>query len=65
MSIETIKKLIDGTLIDPDGDGERTLSVPTRNVVIENSLSGAEAELVQALDLEPLWRSSVIPILMP
>ena len=53
MSIETIKKLIDGTLIDPDGDGERTLSVPTRNVVIENSLSGAEAELVQALDLEP------------
>ncbi len=52
MSIYTINKLIDGTLTDPDGDGKKTLSVPTQSVIIENSLNGIEAEIVQALDLE-------------
>jgi len=52
MSMDTIKRLVNGTLVDPDGDGERTLSVPTRSVIIANSLKGDEAAVVRALNFE-------------
>ena len=45
MSLETIAKLVNGTLVDPDGDGRATLSVPTRSVVIADSLKAMEAEI--------------------
>lgn len=49
----TLDRLIAGKLPDPDGDGRALLAVPTRSVVIADSLAGSEAELVKALDLEP------------
>lgn len=52
MSLDTIAKLVNGTLVDPDGDGRATLTVPTRSVVIADSLMGIEAESVAALDFE-------------
>ncbi|MGI9413772.1 MAG: iron-containing alcohol dehydrogenase, partial [Hyphomicrobiales bacterium] len=51
MSMDTITRLVDGTLPDPDGGGP--LAVPTRRVVIADSLSGYEAEPIWELDLEP------------
>ena len=51
MSMDTITRLVDGTLPDPDG-GE-PLSVPTRRVVIADSLAGYEAEPIWDLDFEP------------
>lgn len=53
MKTDTIARLVNGTLIDPDGDGKTMLSVPTRSVVIADSLKGMEAEVVRALGLEP------------
>ena len=53
MSLSTIIKLIDGTLVDPDGDGTQKLSVPTRSVIIADSLKGMEADVVCALEIEP------------
>ncbi len=53
MSMSTIKKLVDGTLVDPDGDGTQKLSVPTRSVIIAESLKGMEADVVGALEFEP------------
>jgi len=53
MSMDTIARLVDGTFPDPDNGGKTTLSVPTRSVVIADSLKGMEAEVVKALDLEP------------
>jgi hypothetical protein len=40
MTMDTIARLVDGTLVDPDGDGKEVLSVPTQSVVIANSLKG-------------------------
>ena len=51
MSMDTITRLVDGTLPDPDG-GE-PLSVPTRRVVVADSLAGYEAEPIWDLDFEP------------
>jgi len=51
--MDIVKELINGKFIDPDGGGETTLSVPTRSVVIADSLAGREADVVAALDLEP------------
>lgn len=50
---DTIAQLLNGTLVDPDGDGKTTLSVPTRSVIIADSLKNGEAEAVAALGLEP------------
>jgi glycerol-1-phosphate dehydrogenase [NAD(P)+] len=44
-----IRALVEGTYPDPDGAG--SLSVPTRSVVIANSLAGHEGDLVAALGL--------------
>ena len=44
-----INQLLAGTLADPDGGPP--LTVPTRSVVIAESLAGGEDELVRALDL--------------
>ena len=44
MTRDTIERLLDGGLSDPDGGPP--LSVPTRNVVIADSLDGGEAESV-------------------
>jgi glycerol-1-phosphate dehydrogenase [NAD(P)+] len=49
MSRDTIERLLDGTLPDPDGGPP--LSVPTRHVEIADSLDGGEAELVANLGL--------------
>ncbi len=49
MARDTIERLLDGGLPDPAG-GPR-LSVPTRHVVIADSLDGGEAELVANLGL--------------
>jgi len=51
--MDIITDLVNGTYIDPDSDGKATLSVPTRSVVIADSLVGMEADMVAALDLEP------------
>ena len=51
MSMDTITRLVDGTLPDPDGGDP--LSVPTRRVVIADSLAGYEAEPIWELDFEP------------
>jgi glycerol-1-phosphate dehydrogenase [NAD(P)+] len=45
----TIARLVEGRYPDPDGGG--VLRVPTRAVVIEDSLAGEEAALVRRLDL--------------
>jgi glycerol-1-phosphate dehydrogenase [NAD(P)+] len=45
----TIERLLDGRHPDPDGGGP--LHVPTRAVVIADTLAGAEADLVRRLDL--------------
>ena len=50
---DIIAQILDGALIDPDGDGKATLSVPTRSVIIADSLKGGEAEAVASLGLEP------------
>jgi glycerol-1-phosphate dehydrogenase [NAD(P)+] len=49
MSDGTIQRLLEGRYPDPDGGG--ILRVPTRAVVIEDSLAGDEAELVARLGL--------------
>jgi glycerol-1-phosphate dehydrogenase [NAD(P)+] len=49
MSGETITRLVEGRYEDPDGGG--VLRVPTRGVVIADSLAGDEAELVGRLGL--------------
>ncbi len=49
MAWDTIERLLDGGLPDPDGGPP--LSVPTRHVVIADSLDGGEAELVANLGL--------------
>lgn len=49
MSAERLRRLLDGTLPDPDRDGY--LQVPTRAVVIAPDLSGREAALVRDLGL--------------
>ncbi len=51
MSMDTVERLVNGELPDPDGD--QPLTVPTRRVVIADSLAGEEAELVAELDFEP------------
>ncbi len=51
--MDVIASVVNGAYIDPDNDGKVTLSVPTRSVVIADSLLGMEAEIVAALDLEP------------
>lgn len=53
MPKDTISRLVEGTLPDPDGNGTDALTVPTRSVVIADSLDGTEAELVRNLDFEP------------
>jgi glycerol-1-phosphate dehydrogenase [NAD(P)+] len=45
----TIERLLEGRHPDPDGSGP--LRVTTRAVVIEDTLAGAEADLVRGLDL--------------
>ncbi|MCH8155503.1 MAG: sn-glycerol-1-phosphate dehydrogenase [Alphaproteobacteria bacterium] len=47
MARNTIERLLDGGLPDPDGGPP--LSVPTRHVAIADSLDGGEAELVASL----------------
>src|SRR5512146_2343699 len=49
MADDALTRLLAGAFCDPD-DG-RPLVVPIRAVVIEDSLAGREAELVEALDL--------------
>ena len=49
MSAGAIQRLLDGRYPDPAGGA--VLRVPTRAVVIEDSLAGQEAELVRRLDL--------------
>lgn len=51
MSAERLRRLLAGTLPNPDGGG--CLRVPTRSVVIAPDLSGREAVLVQELGLGP------------
>jgi glycerol-1-phosphate dehydrogenase [NAD(P)+] len=49
MSEDIIARLLNGSLYDPDGDG--TLRVATRSVVIAPSLWGGEADVVAPLQL--------------
>jgi glycerol-1-phosphate dehydrogenase [NAD(P)+] len=49
LSEDIIDQLIEGTLPDPDGNG--TLSVATRSVVIARGLRGSEADVVAPLQL--------------
>lgn len=49
MGGDTIRRLIEGTLADPDGGPD--LSVPVRAVVIADTLAGDERDLVASLDL--------------
>ena len=49
---DVIAQLLDGSLVDPDGDGQARLSVPTRSVIIADSLKHDEAEAVVALGLD-------------
>jgi glycerol-1-phosphate dehydrogenase [NAD(P)+] len=49
VSDDAIRRLLEGRYPDPDGGG--VLRVPTRAVVIADSLAGQEADLVRALDL--------------
>lgn len=51
MSNDTIARLVDGTLTDPDGDGSTTFDIPVRSIVIADSLKGMEDQLVRDLDL--------------
>ena len=51
MSTDTITRLVEGTLPDPDGGG--LLSVPTGRVVIADSLAGEEADPIRDLGFEP------------
>jgi glycerol-1-phosphate dehydrogenase [NAD(P)+] len=53
VSDETIARLVDGRYPDPDGGG--LLRVPTRAVVIRDSLAGDEADLVRPLGLGPAF----------
>ncbi len=53
MNTNTIARLVDGAYVDPDGNGKTMLSVPTRSVVIADSLKGMEADVVRSLDLPP------------
>ena len=46
---DTLERLLAGDCPDPDGGAP--LSVPTKSVVIEKSLAGMEAALIQDLDL--------------
>lgn len=49
MTADTLDALLRGALPDPDGGPP--LAVPTRAVVIADTLANDEAELVAALDL--------------
>jgi glycerol-1-phosphate dehydrogenase [NAD(P)+] len=49
VSAETIARLVEGRYPDPDGNG--VVRVPTRAVVVQDSLAGDEAELVGCLGL--------------
>ena len=49
MADDTLARLLAGAFRDPD-DGQ-PLVAPMRTVVIEDSLAGREADLVEALDL--------------
>ncbi len=51
MSQELLDRLLAGRLADPDGAG--MLSVPTRSVVLAESLAGREASLVAGLGFGP------------
>jgi len=51
--MDIITKLINNEYTDPDSAGEAMLSVPTRSVVIADSLAGREAEVLAAINLEP------------
>lgn len=51
MRAERLRRLLAGTLPDPDGSG--CLQVPTRSVVITPDLSGLEAVLVRELEPGP------------
>jgi glycerol-1-phosphate dehydrogenase [NAD(P)+] len=53
VSDDTIARLVDGRYPDPDGGG--VLRVPTRAVVIRDSLTGDEADLVRPLGLGPAF----------
>ena len=50
---DTITRLIAGTLPDPDGQGFDVLAVPTKQVLIADTLADQEAALVQGLGFEP------------
>ena len=49
MTSDALDSLLRGTFADPDGG--RPLAVPTRSVVIAETLAGDEAGLVAGLDL--------------
>ncbi len=49
MTADILERLLNGDLADPDGGP--TLRVPTRAVVIAETLEGREAELIEQLDL--------------
>jgi glycerol-1-phosphate dehydrogenase [NAD(P)+] len=53
VSAAAIARLVEGRYPNPDGDG--VLRVPTRAVVIADSLAGDEAELVDRLGLGPAF----------
>ena len=48
MSLDPIDSLVAGSFVDPESGA--TLSVPTRRVLIEKTLKGAEVELLRSLD---------------
>lgn len=48
MSLDPIDRLVAGSFVDPESGA--TLSVPTRRVLIEKTLKGAEVELLRSLD---------------
>ena len=52
MKPDIISALIDGALVDPDGDGKSLLRVPTRRVAIAGSLDGMEADLINQIECE-------------
>lgn len=53
MNTDTIARLVEGRVHDPDGNGQELLSVPTKKVVIADNLVDQEGALVQELNLEP------------
>lgn len=53
MTKSIISRLLEGTLPDPDQNGRVPLSVPTKQVIIADSLADQEAMLVEQLALDP------------